>query len=901
MHFRDVLQLHVPFAHCCTPYVSIKGRPQGSKAGMTGQRWIFSTHGEGITLSISLHPHYCPRGSLYTMSSSTSNSSIRSCLTCSEFDDEEVRTRSYYGRHNLLVAEVAHQECSVCDEFEVDESQLCHLCAHIRPAHLLTCSIVHDILKRTGNLEIELGTLAVLKERQNRCAFCRWCLHVVQADSQLCQYTIDDEEIIEIIRWPLIWAGKHASETFYNSGTYGDIPLLLFRSKTSRFSSSDKARCISIGHNKRLSWASGSDFATNLGLPKFKNFAAQSPVVAWDTIRRWKAVCEKEHSICRERGLHEQLPNKFRLIDVKSKSIAEDNVEPVSFFALSYVWGANPGQKNSELRTDNLEELKRDGSLRHLPRTITHAMDVCRILGQRYLWVDSLCIMQDDKVDKYGQIESMGAIYSRADLVIVAACGDSMQYGLPGVNNEFPREQYQILTNIFGFTMANMFHKFDEALESVWDERGWTYQEAVLAKRKLYFTEAELWFECSESLQRENVFSLPSSTANQRSYHLRAQKLSKAGSLVDIYDQYRQHLERYSRRILTFPSDVYNAFRGIQNSFYAESDVLFGLPESDFSRALLWHPSKLSRPQERQCNDRDVTLPSWSWASLIGGVATREIYGNENSQWRYSGSFYCSLCRWATWTVNEGPERVRRINSINDQMIWAQLDKIWSTQDSQRPPQFDFDGEPDCRQFLALAWIKGCIEADVPADLLGPETETSMSPKSLASRWPTIQDFWNEVQNRSHHKENIDEIPYLGVGHIATRTGCAALDVKVHEWGEYFFICKAHADGGERMGVMLDKSEYRLRSANLSDKAAEVDFIAMALGYIPWSYALYLDKKVLEENNFPVNQPEPIDQPGVIVMAVKWQGPIARRVALGWVTLQGWVDSKPEFRTVILS
>lgn len=840
------------------------------------------------------------------MSSLTTNSSTVSCLTCSELASQ-VRIQNYSDNYNLPAIELLHQECPVCDEFDVDESQLCHLCAHIRPAHLLTCSIVHDILKEDENIEIKLGTLAELKVRQNRCVFCRWCLHVVQADSQMRQYTVDEKEQLGLDREGWRQVIHHDAGIIDYSESYQSIPYLCFKTRTSRIGSFRKWKTIKLGHNKRLSRvasASGNRFATKLGLPKVKDFSAQSPLVDWDKIRRWKAVCEKEHSICSARVPRKQLPSNFRLIDVESTSVIEVNFRPISFFALSYVWGANPGDSRAELRRDNLADLKERGSLRGLPRTIAHAVDVCRTLNQPYLWVDRLCIVQDDKVDKYGQIQSMEAIYSRADLVIVAACGDSMQSGLPGVHSEFPREQYQVSTNIFGFTMANRFHHFEEAMKSAWDERGWTYQEAVLAKRKLYFTEAELWFECSESLERENVFSSIVDAPNHLGNHLKARGLSEFGPYMDDYDQYRQHLEQYSRRILTYPSDVYDAFRGIQDSFYAESDVLFGLPESDFHRALTWFPNDLPGLQERQCKDRDMTLPSWSWASLIGRVTTDGICGSDNFRSLYYGSFYCSLCIWATWTIGITPGRVRRISSKNDQMVWAQLDNLWSNKATRQEPQDKFHGEPDYRQFLALAWIKGCIEADVPADLLGQETETSMSPKSLACRWPTVQDFWNEAQNSICHKDNLYDSPYLHAGHIATRTQCVTLRVKQDKYGPTFYIFKTQVRGGERIGSLLSENEYQLRGADSSDGAADVDFIALAVGSMPWGAARLTDTDVLVKNRFHAGQPEPwseFGQPGIIVMAVRWEGPVGRRVALGWVALQGWVDSKPDFRTVILS
>lgn len=175
----------------------------------------------------------------------------------------------------------------------------------------------------------------------------------------------------------------------------------------------------------------------------------------------------------------------------------------------------------------------------------------------------------------------------------MAACGNSIQSGLTGINDASPREQHQLPTDIFGFTLANKLSGFDKAIHSTWDERGWTYQEAVLARRKLYFTPAEIWFECAEGFERENAFfSDRECRKRDLGNRLRVHDSSRASTTRDDYEEYGQHLRNYSRRALTYPSDVYHAFYGIEDAFYPESRTLFRLPESDFSRALLWYPPR---------------------------------------------------------------------------------------------------------------------------------------------------------------------------------------------------------------------------------------------------------------------------------------------------------------------
>ncbi|KAI0448832.1 hypothetical protein F5B21DRAFT_496299, partial [Xylaria acuta] len=71
-------------------------------------------------------------------------------------------------------------------------------------------------------------------------------------------------------------------------------------------------------------------------------------------------------------------------------------------------------------------------------------MEACKRLDQQYLWVDRLCIVQDDKKDKYKQIRSLEAIYSCAKLVVVVVCGDSIHSGLTGIHDGFPKKKKKI-------------------------------------------------------------------------------------------------------------------------------------------------------------------------------------------------------------------------------------------------------------------------------------------------------------------------------------------------------------------------------------------------------------------------------------------------------------------------
>ncbi|KAF2658958.1 hypothetical protein K491DRAFT_592127, partial [Lophiostoma macrostomum CBS 122681] len=148
-------------------------------------------------------------------------------------------------------------------------------------------------------------------------------------------------------------------------------------------------------------------------------------------LQTWLSVCDKQPCLPWDDNLDLRafLPKDFRLIDVKDRCI----VQPTKlerYCVLSYVWGS-AGQ--FLLKGSNYEKLiTKNGidSITNLPQTILDAIDLCAEIGCPYLWVDSLCIIQDSIGDKHSQIRAMDAIYSQSYLGIFAAAGDGANAGL---------------------------------------------------------------------------------------------------------------------------------------------------------------------------------------------------------------------------------------------------------------------------------------------------------------------------------------------------------------------------------------------------------------------------------------------------------------------------------------
>ncbi|KDR67303.1 hypothetical protein GALMADRAFT_130462, partial [Galerina marginata CBS 339.88] len=209
-------------------------------------------------------------------------------------------------------------------------------------------------------------------------------------------------------------------------------------------------------------------------------------------VRNWVAMCHVGHGgFCDQHnkldhGISDpaaEIPS-FRLIDVVDSCIvpAPHNCK---YVGLSYVWGNVDISSILRLLKANLEELDKPGSLlrkeiyEKIPLTIRDAMQVVRELHLRYLWTDSLCIIQDDdgnQGSKYDAISKMDLVYGAAYLTIVAATGIDANAGLPGLHPG-SRGMAQPVEEIApGFRLVFETSSSDYARNSVYHTRGWTFQ-----------------------------------------------------------------------------------------------------------------------------------------------------------------------------------------------------------------------------------------------------------------------------------------------------------------------------------------------------------------------------------------------------------------------------------------
>lgn len=353
--------------------------------------------------------------------------------------------------------------------------------------------------------------------------------------------------------------------------------------------------------------------------------------------RQWIGECLGGHE--RETTLEQRKRiTSLTLVDVYQHCLIEAGFD-VKYAALSYVW---PLFKSSQLVKSNFNQLHTPGFLRdssiRLPKVILDAEEIVKKLGLKYLWVDALCIVQDDPTLKDDLIGAMDLIYGGAYFTIVVATRTSPKenYSIPGVNGQ-QRRVPQLTAEVDGLEVVVALPTYEDALQSsVWSTRGWTFQEGILSKRCLIFTDFQMYFRCAHDSRCEDVeaegseifdyhAAKPAARQGQLDYITNDGFLKKVSENTSFHE-YALLASAYSSRKLTFETDILNAFRGIMqgiSSFVSPSGFYMGLPMDHFDAALLWYPTSQLKMRQSISMEKKIqaNLPSWSWISWAGKVA----------------------------------------------------------------------------------------------------------------------------------------------------------------------------------------------------------------------------------------------------------------------------------------
>ena len=226
-------------------------------------------------------------------------------------------------------------------------------------------------------------------------------------------------------------------------------------------------------------------------------------------VSKWLSTCSQSHIECQ---LEDNTRLPTRVIDVgpadasQAPRLLVTSKETGRYVALSHCWGSlmqSDAGQHARTLTTNLQNMQCRIALEKLPRNFQDAVLVVRKLGLRFLWIDALCIVQDDLADWAREAARMADVYGSAHLTIAATSAKSSTDGFlkrPQVTAASIPYHVDTCTEPAGCLVITYEPERDSWYSSIemtrWNTRGWTFQERLLSKRVLHFTARRLFWEC---------------------------------------------------------------------------------------------------------------------------------------------------------------------------------------------------------------------------------------------------------------------------------------------------------------------------------------------------------------------------------------------------------------------
>lgn len=762
------------------------------------------------------------------------------------------------GSHDPKNFRATQKRCIRCSRRRQPPLPLCESCRHLPLLHLFFCG-------EDPNQTVLCTTVS--DTTISDCPFCQLITHIARSTLSDTRDDVGTQEMSLFLR--------------ATGSMLPHWPILLLYLENSIGDGSSFVALFSEEYNTRILEV---PFST-LNLRQEEYHSLVGSEINWQTIRSQLAGCVQSHQNCRDPPSR-PLPQNFYLIDIWNQQIVLANSNMV-FVALSYVWGDNPDPSKVQAKKLNLSSLSQPGGLRMetIPKTIRDAMQCCLFLGQRYLWADRLCIVQDDPESRAGQIDAMDAVFSAALLVLIDVSGIDMDSGIAGISRKRYHAPTQKAFHVPGLgILSNLLPSLEESLlESKWMTRGWTYQEAALARRKLFFTTSQVYFVCETSSRTEDGTERFSDADGIRLWPDEPQE--------NHFSAYAFHLHAYTGRSLRYQSDICNAFVGIVHALYPTPDCsIFSMPRPSFNRALRWS-SRATRLETRS------TFPSWAWSSIAAEIT-------------YAGNHFCgALVRW--FELYQCQDKTLFL------AIEAHEEENW------------FWGKKE-EEIMALSWSLGCIER--PLSL-----ERGKIRPQIESRWPDYSDFFVEafsgadcntasiMVNGAPRSALVDcALSFNGYSNsrlLFGRAQKASFNIcyrlpdpcKLHTIcrNDCLTFCYIMDDRGSRVGALYSgehKARVPNRPLNSNECTRRLTFIALSISNatgFPYSTADWCEcngcKLDMRPGKFKKELDDDYSEPVVDVLVVEKRGDFFYRLNRGFIVLQAWVKTDRIFEDIVLA
>jgi len=365
-------------------------------------------------------------------------------------------------------------------------------------------------------------------------------------------------------------------------------------------------------------------------------------------------MCVDEHPECaRYSGIQvPQLPT--RVVDVGPPDADQDPVLTVSddrrarYVALSHCWGSS---LTATTTSANLARQQRGIPLQTLPRSFRDAVTITKAMGCRYLWVDALCILQDSSDDWDVESSRMHLVYRNALVTILAARASDSEGGCFAPRNPYLNRPFALRVSDNGHPEKETFWSLTAGRSPHGGarsehregcplyQRAWVFQEQALSGRTIAYGVDSIHWSCRSGDRSESDphcrrrpwhwddnrfpwFQEEVVRADSRSAS-RLERVKTRDHTGLGYDRWQNMVQGYSARSLTYDNDRLPAISAVaeQMNRILKDQYVAGLWRRNLVRDLVWRLNLENKVRRRRISPpRVYVAPSWSWASVVGGV-----------------------------------------------------------------------------------------------------------------------------------------------------------------------------------------------------------------------------------------------------------------------------------------
>ncbi|KAF2725151.1 hypothetical protein K431DRAFT_98403 [Polychaeton citri CBS 116435] len=365
--------------------------------------------------------------------------------------------------------------------------------------------------------------------------------------------------------------------------------------------------------------------------------------INFDRIRSWIQIC-LDHSCGRQKVRRPSVP--CRLLHCPTRRLVDADWDQ-AYFTLSYRWESPIAVDQQRLKDEDgyfqdpdlpvvIEDAVKavnhlagryDTSRSGRSQVRRESSSSCALVGE-YLWIDQICIDQTDPEEIQHTMDAMAQIYegALATIVVISEIG---QVGIPGFRR--PRSGHVATgeTREYGEPAISSLQRC--LAGSTWNTRGWTYQEALLSTRCIFFTEEQVFYVCQAISCCEAGVIRNNWSSWQDGFIFRTLGVESIfGGRLDNMDSftryhahelrqiYYRHVQHFTARELSLQSDALNAFRGLASA--CPLRIYWGIPLSESGSSLDHH-------RYNSCNDHPGLAHGMTWrpAPMDSNASTRNV------------------------------------------------------------------------------------------------------------------------------------------------------------------------------------------------------------------------------------------------------------------------------------